>query len=263
MSFGLGERLRYGWTGREYDAETGFSFHRARYYLPTLRRWTQEDPIGYRGSGNLYAYVSGAPLEFRDPTGLVPGRNGGTAAGQLWWADNMPNPMFLSFINKEVDEYAWWLPTHDAWRPRFAGMITFNGIEGDDEVCKVNAECRKAWDEVDNGTRAVTIVYDKDYTGGSIAIYSAATDRWTIRYNPASFDKAAEAAGVNLTDVPTAFAHEFGHIMFSDYYWDLVQRDPQCLPGERYAVDIENRVRAANPGRYTIRTTLARCRSRT
>ena len=69
-SYGLGARLRYGWTGREYDVETGFSFHRARYYLPTLRRWTQEDPIGYGGGGNLYAYVGGAPLEVRDPSGL-------------------------------------------------------------------------------------------------------------------------------------------------------------------------------------------------
>ncbi len=60
-----------GWTGREYDAETGFTFHRARYYSPDLRRWTQEDPIGYAGGGNLYAYVGGAVMEARDPSGLI------------------------------------------------------------------------------------------------------------------------------------------------------------------------------------------------
>ena len=59
-----------GWTGREVDAETGMSFHRARYYSPELRRWTQEDPIGYRGGANLYAYVDGRVLEARDPSGL-------------------------------------------------------------------------------------------------------------------------------------------------------------------------------------------------
>ena len=103
-TFTLGDRLRYGWTGREYDAETGFSFHRARYYLPTIRRWTQEDPIGYAGGGNLYAYVGGTPLEARDPSGLqyeqeraidvsgpgLPGGDGwgggsGGAAGLLAW----------------------------------------------------------------------------------------------------------------------------------------------------------------------------------
>ncbi len=63
--------LHVGWTGREYDAETGFTFHRARYYSPDLRRWTQEDPIGYAGGGNLYAYVGGAVMEARDPSGLI------------------------------------------------------------------------------------------------------------------------------------------------------------------------------------------------
>jgi RHS repeat-associated protein len=63
--------LHVGWTGREYDAETGFSFHRARYYSADLRRWTQEDPIGYAGGGNLYAYVGGQVMEGRDPSGLM------------------------------------------------------------------------------------------------------------------------------------------------------------------------------------------------
>ena len=69
-SYGLGLRLRYGWTGREWDQETGLSYHRARYLLPTIRRWTQEDPIGYRGGTNVYAYVSGQALESKDPNGL-------------------------------------------------------------------------------------------------------------------------------------------------------------------------------------------------
>lgn len=71
-TFTWGSTLRYGWTGREYDAETGFSFHRARYFDPASRRWTQEDPIGYGGGGNLYAYASGSPMEARDPSGMIP-----------------------------------------------------------------------------------------------------------------------------------------------------------------------------------------------
>ena len=63
--------LRYRWTGREWDAETGFYFHRTRYYDPQAQRFVQEDPIGYAGSGNLYAYVSGDVLQARDPDGLM------------------------------------------------------------------------------------------------------------------------------------------------------------------------------------------------
>ena len=67
----IGAQLRYGWTGREYDAETGFSFHRARFFDPESRRWTQEDPIGYAGGMNVYAYVGGSPMEATDPSGLL------------------------------------------------------------------------------------------------------------------------------------------------------------------------------------------------
>ncbi|MGH7701717.1 MAG: peptidoglycan DD-metalloendopeptidase family protein, partial [Gemmatimonadales bacterium] len=61
--------LRYRWTGREYDAETGWYFHRSRYYDPAERRFVQEDPIGYGGGDNLYAYVGGQVLEATDPSG--------------------------------------------------------------------------------------------------------------------------------------------------------------------------------------------------
>lgn len=62
--------LRYRWTGREYDAETGWYFFRARYYDAGARRFVQEDPAGYAGSANVYAYGDGNPIEGRDPSGL-------------------------------------------------------------------------------------------------------------------------------------------------------------------------------------------------
>jgi RHS repeat-associated protein len=62
--------LRYGWTGREYDAETGWYYFRARYYAPQQRRFVQEDPIGDAGGPNLYAYVAGRVFDARDPSGL-------------------------------------------------------------------------------------------------------------------------------------------------------------------------------------------------
>ena len=78
--------LHVGWTGRETDPETGLTFHRARYYSPELRRWTQEDPIGYGGGGNLYAYVGGAVLEGRDPSGLIRDCSGGACGNPHDWS---------------------------------------------------------------------------------------------------------------------------------------------------------------------------------
>jgi RHS repeat-associated protein len=62
--------LRYRWTGREYDLETGLFYFRARYYDPATQRFVQEDPIGFGGGANLYAYSDGNPTNTRDPSGL-------------------------------------------------------------------------------------------------------------------------------------------------------------------------------------------------
>jgi RHS repeat-associated protein len=93
--------LRYRWTGREWDAELGWYFHRSRYYDPGQRRFVQEDPIEYSGGTNLYAYVAGRALEATDPSGMMmddflpPGGGGGGwrgvtlvagwGSGRRWW----------------------------------------------------------------------------------------------------------------------------------------------------------------------------------
>src|SRR3989442_14750458 len=56
--------------GREDDG-TGLKYYQARYYHPSLQRFTAEDPIGFAGGDtNLYAYVTHNPIRFTDPLGL-------------------------------------------------------------------------------------------------------------------------------------------------------------------------------------------------
>ncbi|MBU1260277.1 MAG: RHS repeat-associated core domain-containing protein, partial [Planctomycetes bacterium] len=61
---------RFMFTGREYDAETGNYYYRARFYKPSIGRFLQTDPIGYAAGLNLYAYCGGNPINFFDPYGL-------------------------------------------------------------------------------------------------------------------------------------------------------------------------------------------------
>ena len=59
---------QFKYTGEQLDKETEQYYLRARYYNPTIGRFTQEDV--YRGDGlNLYTYVVNNPLLWIDPSG--------------------------------------------------------------------------------------------------------------------------------------------------------------------------------------------------
>jgi RHS repeat-associated protein len=58
----------YQFTGRENDGP-GLYNYRARYYSPTLERFTSQDPKEFVNSTNLYGYVTDDPTDIVDPTG--------------------------------------------------------------------------------------------------------------------------------------------------------------------------------------------------
>ena len=61
-----------GFTGREYDPDTGLSWYRARWYDPSLGRFLSEDPSGFDGGDlNLTRYVGNSPWNYSDPSGMV------------------------------------------------------------------------------------------------------------------------------------------------------------------------------------------------
>ena len=63
---------RFKFTGREYDAETGIDYYRARYYDPSSGRFISQYPFGFAGhDANLYRYVGNSPLNATDPSGNI------------------------------------------------------------------------------------------------------------------------------------------------------------------------------------------------
>ncbi|WP_137939570.1 RHS repeat-associated core domain-containing protein [Chitinivorax sp. B] len=66
---GQGDIPQYGYTGREPDV-AGLIYYRARWYDPSIGRFTQRDPIGLQGGINPYGYVDGDPINNIDPDGL-------------------------------------------------------------------------------------------------------------------------------------------------------------------------------------------------
>lgn len=50
----------------------GLVYMRNRWYDPNTGRFTQQDPIGFAGGINLYAYAGNDPVTYADPYGLCP-----------------------------------------------------------------------------------------------------------------------------------------------------------------------------------------------
>ncbi|MFQ5656704.1 MAG: RHS repeat-associated core domain-containing protein [Candidatus Methylomirabilales bacterium] len=92
----------FQFTGRENDG-TGLYYFRNRYYSPALGRFISEDPVGFLGGGNFYAYVGNNPCTFVDPLGLGPCGIGRftkalvTKAGRSFSADDLNNGLALVY----------------------------------------------------------------------------------------------------------------------------------------------------------------------
>ena len=95
---------QYGYTGREPDA-TGLIYYRARYYDPSVGRFTQRDPLGFVDGVNRYTYALNSPVNFVDPYGTDSlGSTGGTSATYFQSETNNTNNQ------SGLQENAWWDP---------------------------------------------------------------------------------------------------------------------------------------------------------
>jgi RHS repeat-associated protein len=63
--------IRYLYTSREHDPDTGLQYNRARWYDAAVGRWISQDPIGFEaGDANLTRFVGNRVVDSADPSGL-------------------------------------------------------------------------------------------------------------------------------------------------------------------------------------------------
>jgi RHS repeat-associated protein len=80
------------------DEGNNLYYMRARYYDANIGRFISEDPSGFKGGLNLYAYVGGNPINLVDPSGLERissalsnGNLNIFEANSIWRANSNPN----------------------------------------------------------------------------------------------------------------------------------------------------------------------------
>lgn len=95
----------YGFTGREYDAESGLYFYRARYYDPATGRFISQDPARFdSGSSHFYSYLENDPANGRDPSGNFSFWDALDVASFLWSAKEFIDcPSLGNFGNLLLD----------------------------------------------------------------------------------------------------------------------------------------------------------------
>jgi len=114
----------FGFAGGLYDRGTGLVRFGARDYDPQVGRWTSKDPIGFAGlDTNLYAYVSGNPIGFIDPSGLaqvIPNPNG-VVPGGPWTPNNAPGVRPGNFLGPKPPKggrpQCQWVPSEENGGP--------------------------------------------------------------------------------------------------------------------------------------------------
>ena len=58
-----------GFQSKYYDQESGLHYYYHRYYYPSIGRFINEDPIGFKGGPNLLKSFDNNPINFIDPYG--------------------------------------------------------------------------------------------------------------------------------------------------------------------------------------------------
>lgn len=98
------EGNRYQFTGHEFDGETNYDYHGARYYNRELGRYMSVDPLAQQfASWSTYNYCMGNPVNLIDPTGKGP-EDPPTKTYSGAGGTELELPADATIVNKYIDE---------------------------------------------------------------------------------------------------------------------------------------------------------------
>lgn len=204
---------RFQYTGQAWIAELGMYYYKARIYSPTLGRFLQTDPIGYKDQVNLYAYTSNDPLNKMDFTG--------TDMTFIW--AQRPNAAELQQFSEQIDQLA----------STETGAKLLADLYSSDRTVTVVLK-----------TRGPTQTQAKDRRAAGDGRGSDSTVEWNIWDRTSGKDEA----GSTRTEPFVNFAHDLDHARTNaqgkrtegNTVVDFFRTIPLV---EQHAVKVENQVR--------------------
>jgi len=221
---------RFRYAGEQYDDFTGQYYLRARFYSPSLGRFTQEDT--WRGftynpaSLNLYTYVENNPVMFVDPTGHWPK-----------FIDNA-----LDWVGNKVNEAADWVGN------RVNDVVDWAGDRINDArnfITNTATGVKNWW--VENNVGAYVVGGLKILGGIAIGAGAIAV---TVLTCGASAPLTGALIGAGISLAATYATDVVGNFMKNDWKWSASNFLPSSSPGEYIANMVSGAVGGMLPGGF-------------
>ncbi|CAN5844879.1 hypothetical protein BH18ACI4_BH18ACI4_08570 [soil metagenome] len=199
---------RYRYTGKERDAESGLSYHGARYYAAWLGRWTSCDPAGIAAGINSYESYQSSPPNVTDPTGA--------------WPD---------FVDKGIEK------AKGAWEqhaPKALREVVKGGLSSETETAK------ELLTEVAGATPPAQAVR------GVATVYKVVTNRNDQgKWDPASAAVAIGKTKVASIDPPAAMGFA---LLEGRSFQEGAEDVANNMPFQEVATDLDKAIMAAKAG---------------
>ena len=182
--------IRYN--GQYYDAESGMTYLRARYYNSNIQRFITEDPI--KDGMNWYSYCGNNPVMRVDPT------------GQAWVLDDAERAIYRVAADILRNTTGWYLTATLLELATDGGRPGFSSVNGEyaSELVKSNSRLRdvineKIWEQgTSQGEQNVYFVMGFAFEGGDL---EAALHNVTIAVDGYIDDNGSWQVHVTVMDV--------------------------------------------------------------
>ncbi|WP_221405081.1 RHS repeat domain-containing protein [Apibacter adventoris] len=135
----------YLFNGKELDEETGLYYYGARYYNPRESVWLSSDPLAEKYPNiSPYAYTFQNPINYTDPTGMVPEDSAGDPPKRSWFGRNISQPIG-SFFKRLFNPFPEMKPKSSGSETNRTGTVEVGEIEQTHDP-----ETIAIWDREDN-----------------------------------------------------------------------------------------------------------------